>query len=159
RVDMARSSLGVESGTLGRGSTGQHVLAVDDGSSRRRRRLRRTRHVARHGRRCDRSAEATCRRARVVGRGLRARRRDPTHGSDDRSGARPLRRRQVKDGVAYIALIIAFATFVTAHAGIVAGLAFRTPRWRALVAFFVPPLAPFWAYQEKMRVRSVAWLA
>jgi hypothetical protein len=62
----------------------------------------------------------------------------------------------VKDTIAYVAMIVSFATFVTAHVTIIVGLASRAPRWRAAAAFFVPPLAMFWAYREKMRVRLVA---
>jgi hypothetical protein len=65
----------------------------------------------------------------------------------------------VKDTIAYVAMIVAFATLVTAHVTIVFGLAFRAPKWRALASFFVPPLAPFWAYREKMHVRAIAFAA
>lgn len=65
----------------------------------------------------------------------------------------------MKDGVVYVTLLVAFATTVTAHVAIVVGLAFRSPRWRALAALVVPPLAPWWAHREKMRVRSIAWIA
>jgi hypothetical protein len=51
-----------------------------------------------------------------------------------------------------------FATVVTAHLAIVYGLAQRPPRWRALAAFALAPLAPFWALRERMFVRGGAWL-
>lgn len=54
-------------------------------------------------------------------------------------------------------LILAFALFITAHVTIVYGLAFRPPRWRALVALFVAPLAPYWAWRERMRIRAGVW--
>lgn len=55
-------------------------------------------------------------------------------------------------------LVVAFALFVTAHVAITWGLAFRTPRWRALVAFVAAPLAPWWAWRERMRIRAIVWL-
>ncbi|MDB4945139.1 MAG: hypothetical protein JWP97_4673 [Labilithrix sp.] len=64
----------------------------------------------------------------------------------------------MKDLVVVIGLVLASAVLVTAHVAIVYGLAFRLPRWRALVAFFVAPLAPFWAFQEKMRIRAFLWV-
>jgi hypothetical protein len=57
------------------------------------------------------------------------------------------------------ALILAFATFVTAHVTLVAGMAMRPPRWRALVALFVAPLAPYWGFEERMRWRAALWIA
>jgi hypothetical protein len=65
----------------------------------------------------------------------------------------------VKDTIVYVTLIVAFATWVTAHVTIAAGLAMRPPRWRALASVALPPLAPWWAYHERMRVRAIAWVA
>jgi hypothetical protein len=56
-------------------------------------------------------------------------------------------------------LVVSFALFVTAHVAITYGLAFRPPRWRALAAFLVAPLAPYWAWREHMRIRFGVWLA
>ncbi len=56
-------------------------------------------------------------------------------------------------------LVIAFATLLTTHVALTIGLARRAPRWRALVAFLVPPLAPWWGWQERMRARGVLWIA
>jgi hypothetical protein len=56
------------------------------------------------------------------------------------------------------ALVLAFAIVVTAHVTLVAGLAGRSPRWRALAALVVPPLAPYWGWVG-LRRRSVLWLA
>jgi hypothetical protein len=56
-------------------------------------------------------------------------------------------------------LVLSFALFVTAHVAITYGLAFRPPRWRALAALLVVPLAPYWAWREHMRVRFGIWLA
>jgi hypothetical protein len=57
------------------------------------------------------------------------------------------------------ALVVAFAALVTMHVVVVAGLATRPPRWRALVALVAAPLAPYWAYKETMRGRAVVWIA
>jgi len=54
-------------------------------------------------------------------------------------------------------LVLAFAVVVTAHASLVAGLAWRAPRWRALVVLVVPPLAPYWGWNA-LRRRSVVWV-
>jgi hypothetical protein len=40
----------------------------------------------------------------------------------------------------------------------VLGLARHPPRWRALVAFAVLPLAPYWALRERMRARACIWV-
>jgi hypothetical protein len=65
----------------------------------------------------------------------------------------------VKDLIVVATLVIALALFITAHVTITYGLAWRPPRWRALVAFFVAPLAPFWAWREHMRIRAGIWAA
>ena len=58
-----------------------------------------------------------------------------------------------------IAVVLAFAFLVTAHVAIAIGLAGRAPRWRALVALLFAPLAPYWAWKERMRVRAGLWAA
>jgi hypothetical protein len=63
----------------------------------------------------------------------------------------------VKDLVLVVVLVLAFALFITAHVAITYGLAVRAPRWRAPAAFFVAPLAPYWAWREHMRVRFGIW--
>lgn len=55
------------------------------------------------------------------------------------------------------AMILSFATLVTAHVALAAGLAARGPWWRAPVAFVIAPLAPYWGYRERMRARAVTW--
>ncbi len=55
-------------------------------------------------------------------------------------------------------LVVAFAWVVTVHLSIVIGLAFRHPRWHAAVAFIFPLAGPYWAWQEKMRVRAGMWI-
>jgi hypothetical protein len=63
-----------------------------------------------------------------------------------------------RDEVVAATLVVAFAILVTAHVTLLVGLAARAPRWRALVALVVPPLAPYWGWQA-LRRRSVAWMA
>jgi len=65
----------------------------------------------------------------------------------------------MRDIVVLVGLLLAFATLVTVHIAIVFGLAFQKPRWRALVALVVPPLAPYWAMTGGMRVRGGIWMA
>lgn len=55
------------------------------------------------------------------------------------------------------ALALAFVVFVAAHLGLVAGLARRGAWVRAGVALVVAPLAPWWGWDEGMRVRAAAW--
>jgi len=62
-----------------------------------------------------------------------------------------------RDEIVAGSLVLAFAVAFTAHVTLVAGLAGRTPRWRALVALVVPPLAPYWGWAG-LRRRSALWL-
>ena len=64
----------------------------------------------------------------------------------------------MKDMILVGMLVVSFALFVTAHVAITWGLAWRPPRWRAAVAFFVAPAAPYWAWRERMRVRLGVWV-
>lgn len=50
-----------------------------------------------------------------------------------------------------------FGLLVTAHVALVVGLSLRSPRWRGLLALVVPPLAPYWGWEERMRVRAALW--
>jgi hypothetical protein len=61
------------------------------------------------------------------------------------------------DAVLVIAIVASFAALVTAHVALAAGLLARPPRARALVAFLVPPLAPYYGAREKMWLRTAAW--
>jgi hypothetical protein len=54
-------------------------------------------------------------------------------------------------------LLAAFALLVTMHVTLAIGLLRRSPWWRAPVGFVVPPLAVWWGWQAKMRVRSALW--
>jgi hypothetical protein len=65
----------------------------------------------------------------------------------------------LKDMILVAAVVLAFAFLVTAHVAIAVGLLGRAPRWRAPVALAVPPLAPYWAWRERMRVRAGLWAA
>jgi hypothetical protein len=65
----------------------------------------------------------------------------------------------LKDMILVGAVVLAFAFLVTAHLAIAVGLVSRPPRWRALVALAAPPLAPYWAWREHMRVRAGLWAA
>jgi hypothetical protein len=64
----------------------------------------------------------------------------------------------MKDLAVLVAIVACFATWVTAHVATVFGLAMRTPRWRAPIAFVVVPLAPYWALRDRMRVRAALWI-
>jgi hypothetical protein len=64
----------------------------------------------------------------------------------------------MRDAIVVGGLVLAFATLVTVHVAIVLGLAWKSPRWRALAAFLVPPLAPYWALQSGMVVRGAIWI-
>jgi hypothetical protein len=55
-------------------------------------------------------------------------------------------------------LVVAFATLVTVHVTLTVGLARRRPRWRAPVALVIAPLAPWWGWRERMRIRGALWV-
>lgn len=56
-----------------------------------------------------------------------------------------------------VLVVLAFAIWVTAHVTTVAGLVARPPRYRSIFAFFVVPLALYWAIRERMFVRAGFW--
>ena len=64
----------------------------------------------------------------------------------------------MRDAILVGGLLLAFATLVTVHVAIVLGLLSRDPRWRALAAFLVPPLAPYWAIRDGMVIRGAVWI-
>ena len=64
-----------------------------------------------------------------------------------------------RDLVVVVVAIVSCAFALLAHASIVAALATRSPKWRAAVALVVPPLAPYWAWREKLRGRTITWIA
>ena len=63
----------------------------------------------------------------------------------------------MSDTLVVALLLLAFAFAVTTHVSIALALAKHSPRWRAAVAFVVPPLAPYWAWREQMRRRASIW--
>lgn len=65
----------------------------------------------------------------------------------------------MKEIVLVAAIVLSFGLFVTAHLAVAWGLLFRPPRWRSPVALLLPPLAPYWAIRERMRVRAILWIA
>jgi hypothetical protein len=64
-----------------------------------------------------------------------------------------------RDEIVSLGLVGTFALLVTAHVTLVAGLAARPPRWRAIVALIAAPLAPWWGLRVGMKLRAGAWLA
>ncbi len=61
--------------------------------------------------------------------------------------------------VALVALSsLAFGLLVTTHFLLCLAIGAKRPRYRALIALFVPPLAPYWGFVGKRRVLSAAWL-
>ncbi|HZU85515.1 MAG TPA: hypothetical protein VE987_21445 [Polyangiaceae bacterium] len=56
-----------------------------------------------------------------------------------------------------VALGVVLVAFGAAHGALVVGLAATRPRWRALAALLVAPLAPWWGWQAGMRRRTAAW--
>jgi hypothetical protein len=63
-----------------------------------------------------------------------------------------------RDALIVVMLVAAFAALTTAHTTIALGLVRRPPRWRAWVAFFAVPLAPWWGWRERMRARCLLWV-
>ena len=59
-----------------------------------------------------------------------------------------------RDLAVFVSLAILIGIAVTAHVTTLVGLAGRKPRWPALVAFFLPPTAPFFAARAGMWVRA-----
>ena len=64
----------------------------------------------------------------------------------------------VHDGVLLGILVIAFATLVSAHVSLAVGLMRRRPHWQGLAALLVPPLAPWWGWRARMRMRGALWV-
>jgi hypothetical protein len=56
-------------------------------------------------------------------------------------------------------IALALVVELVAHLWLLVGIAREDPRrWRAGVAFLVPPLAPFWGWQLGMTRPTYAWL-
>jgi hypothetical protein len=66
----------------------------------------------------------------------------------------------VRNALVLATLILSFATFVTAHL-VIATRLFLTPRqrYRGLLVFVVPPLAPMWAYRQNWKSLCWIWVA
>ncbi len=57
-------------------------------------------------------------------------------------------------------LVLAFAVLVTVHFALSIRLALKAkPRWRGVLAFFLPPLAPIWAMREGWYKTGGIWIA
>ena len=64
-----------------------------------------------------------------------------------------------RDEVIAGAIVVAFAALVTSHVTLVGHLALRPPRWRAVVALLVAPLAPWCGAARTSRTRTIVWIA
>ena len=62
------------------------------------------------------------------------------------------------DIVLLVLISVAIGLHLVAHVTLVIGLLFRKPWWRGLIALVVPPLAPYWGYEAKLRGRVTLWL-
>jgi hypothetical protein len=62
-----------------------------------------------------------------------------------------------RDEIVASALVLSFAAFATAHLVLVARLAGQRPRWRALAALVVPPLAPYWGVRLRRHAHTGIW--
>ncbi len=52
----------------------------------------------------------------------------------------------------------AFGLLLTAHVRLLAHLCVAKPRWRAAVALLLPPFAPYWGWQDRLRLWSALWI-
>jgi len=55
------------------------------------------------------------------------------------------------------AVALALLVFLGAHASLLGSLATHHPRYRAAVAFVLPPLAPYWGWRAGFRRRVYLW--
>lgn len=62
------------------------------------------------------------------------------------------------DLIVTVALAVVAALWFTIHVALSVGLLRRHPRWRGLVGFLIAPLAPFFGFAARLRIRSVAWI-
>jgi hypothetical protein len=53
---------------------------------------------------------------------------------------------------------LCFGLLVTVHVYLVVVLTREVALWRALLAFVVPPLAPYFAFVNRRRALGVAWV-
>ncbi|EYF06481.1 hypothetical protein [Chondromyces apiculatus] len=65
----------------------------------------------------------------------------------------------MRDILLLAVLLVAFALFVTTHVALAGRLTLHNhPRWRGVLALFVPPLAPIYGFREGYRRTSILWL-
>jgi len=64
----------------------------------------------------------------------------------------------MKDILVVALLVLGFAFVLTVHVSIALGLLSRKPRWRGLVALFIPVLGVYWAWTSDMRRRAIMFL-
>jgi hypothetical protein len=65
----------------------------------------------------------------------------------------------IRDVVVLVVLVTAFAVLATVHCALAFAIGRRASLGRALVAFVLPPLAPWWGWRHGLRVRSSVWIA
>jgi hypothetical protein len=53
---------------------------------------------------------------------------------------------------------VAVGLHLAAHVTLVIGLMRRGPWWHGLLALLVPPLAPYWGYEARLRKRVTLWV-
>ena len=63
------------------------------------------------------------------------------------------------DLILMLGLAVSLGLLLASHVALSVGLGLRGPWHRGLVAFLVPPLAPFWGYSGKLHTRSIVWIA
>ncbi len=63
------------------------------------------------------------------------------------------------DFVLLASISVAIGLNLVAHVTLVMGLLRRDPWWHGLVGLLVPPLAAYWGYEAKLRVRVTLWVA
>lgn len=64
----------------------------------------------------------------------------------------------MSDRIAIACAILGFALWFTVHVTVAFGLARRESVARGLLAFVAFPLAPIWAWKERMHVRFALWM-
>ena len=67
----------------------------------------------------------------------------------------------MRSQIATALLLLGLAVVIGAQLALAVGLVRRAPRWRGLLAFVLPPLAPYWGWSagtSAMRRLVYAWL-
>jgi hypothetical protein len=59
---------------------------------------------------------------------------------------------------ATIAVVVSFASLVTAHVAVVHGIASTGNRSRAAAALVIVPLAPYAAFRSGLPIRAAVWI-